>query len=84
MQVNENIIKGKWLEIKGDIRKAWGNLTDDDLEKTKGDMAAIGGLLQQKYGATQESYSHKLGEIFKRFSEKADDAVEGIKDKLKS
>ena len=49
MNLNENTIKGKWLEIKGDIQKAWGKLTDDELEKTKGDMKAIGGLIQQKY-----------------------------------
>ena len=41
MAINENTIKGKWLEIKGDVRKAWGKLTDDELEQTKGDMTAI-------------------------------------------
>lgn len=33
MKVNENTTKGKWLEMKGDIQKAWGKLTDDDLDK---------------------------------------------------
>lgn len=30
--------KSKWLEIKGGVQKACGKLTDDELEKFKGDM----------------------------------------------
>lgn len=41
MKINENITKGKWLEIKGDVQKAWGKLTDDDLEKSKGNMKKL-------------------------------------------
>lgn len=69
MTINENTIKGKWLEIKGDIQKAWGNLTDDELEKTKGDMKSIQGLIQQKYGQAQGNYESKLSDIFKRFED---------------
>ena len=70
MTMNENVIKGKWLEMKGDLQKAWGKLTEDDLEKTKGDLKAISGLIQQKYGEAQEKSSAKLDEIFKKFESK--------------
>jgi uncharacterized protein YjbJ (UPF0337 family) len=83
MTINENTIKGKWLEIKGDVRKAWGKLTDDELEQTKGDMKSIAGLIQQKYGETQESYSDKLSNIVKRFENQKDHAVDTMKDSLK-
>jgi uncharacterized protein YjbJ (UPF0337 family) len=63
--VNENIVKGKWREIKGDIQSAWGRLTDDELDETKGDLTAIGGLIQQKYGQ-HEDYTKKLSNIFNR------------------
>lgn len=43
--MNENTIKGHWLEIKGDIQKAWGRLTDSELDQTKGDAKAISGLI---------------------------------------
>lgn len=26
MKLNETIIKGKWLVIKGDLQRTWGNL----------------------------------------------------------
>ena len=82
--VNENVIKGKWLEIKGDIQKAWGKLTDDELEQTKGDAKSIGGLIQQKYGQEQGAYGEKLDEIFKRFHTEKHAAVESVKSSLKN
>ena len=84
MNLNENSIKGKWLEIKGDIQKAWGKLTDDELDKTKGDLKAIGGLIQQRYGEAQDNYGSKLAGIFKRFEDKRDDVVAEVKKNLKS
>jgi uncharacterized protein YjbJ (UPF0337 family) len=83
MNLNENTIKGKWLEIKGDIQKTWGKLTGDELDKTQGDIKSISGLIQQKYGETQGSYEKKLSDIFNRFAEKKDDAIDEIKKVLK-
>jgi len=83
MNFNENTIKGKWLEIKGEVRKAWGKLTDDELEQTKGDVKAIGGLIQQRYGEAQEDYEQKLSGIVKRFENTKSDSVDHVKDALK-
>ena len=84
MNINENTTSGKWLEIKGNIQKAWGKLTDNELEQTRGDMKAIGGLIQQRYGEAQESYSKKLSAILKDFKMQKDETVESMKDALKS
>lgn len=83
MSINQNTINGKWLEIKGDLQKAWGKLTDCELDKTKGDIKAIGGLLQQRYGDSQDSYQRKISEIMDRFEAKKDETVHGIKKALK-
>ncbi len=83
MNLNEDTLKGKWREIKGDVQKAWGKLTDDELEQTKGDMTAIGGLIQQKYGEQKESYSEKLSEILKRFTHKKDEKIDEFKNSLR-
>ncbi len=84
MIMNENIIKGKWLEMKGDLQKAWGKLTDDDLEKSKGDMKTISGLIQQKYGEAQEKSQVKLSEIFKKFEAKKDAVIDDTKAVIKN
>ncbi len=83
MNINENIIKGKWLEIKGDIQKTWGKLTDDELEKTKGDIKAIGGLIQQRYGEAQDNYKKKISDIISRFETKKDEVVTGTQNVIK-
>jgi uncharacterized protein YjbJ (UPF0337 family) len=65
--MNANTVEGKWKEIKGEVQKAWGKLTDDELEQTKGEMKAVGGLIQQKYGENQDHYGKKLSDIYKDF-----------------
>ena len=68
--MNKDVINGKWKEIKGDIRKMWGNVTGDELEKTKGDMTSISGLIQQRYGHEKDEVSNKLTSIFKKYDSK--------------
>ena len=82
--MNDNTMHGKWLEIKGEVQKAWGKLTDDELTQTKGDMKSIGGLIQQKYADQHETYGQKLNDIFRRFEDKKDHVVESVKDSLKN
>lgn len=79
MNLNENTVKGKWLEIKGDLQKSWGKLTDSELEQTKGDMKAIAGLIQQRYGEKEEAYEKKLNAIFKKFETKKDKLMDSVK-----
>jgi uncharacterized protein YjbJ (UPF0337 family) len=67
--INENLLRGKWKEIKGDIQKKWGNLTDDDLEGTKGDFKSIAGVIQQKYGTAQEEVRKGLNDLFVKFTD---------------
>ncbi len=62
--INENIADGNWKELKGRILSAWGKLTNDELETTKGDALVIAGLVQQKYGLAQEEARKKINELF--------------------
>jgi uncharacterized protein YjbJ (UPF0337 family) len=47
-------IKGGWNEIKGKIKQAYGDLTDDDLKYEEGKDDETLGKLQQKTGKTRE------------------------------
>jgi uncharacterized protein YjbJ (UPF0337 family) len=51
--MNNNILEGKWKQIRGQAKTWWGKLTDDDLEKVGGQYDKLIGLLQVKYGYTQ-------------------------------
>lgn len=74
--MNKDIIQGKWKEIKGDLRKAWGNITDDEWEKTKGDATAIAGIVQQKYGLAKEEASKKVGGVFAKYTEETRESMD--------
>ncbi len=43
-------IKGGWNELKGKIKQAYGDLTDDDLAREEGKDDQFIGKLQQKTG----------------------------------
>jgi uncharacterized protein YjbJ (UPF0337 family) len=52
--MNNNIFEGKWKQIRGQAKVWWGKLTDDDLDKVNGNFDKLIGLLQIKYGYTQQ------------------------------
>ena len=52
--MNEDILKGKWKEIKGEVKQKWGKLTDDDLAQVEGKEEKLVGLLQKRYGYAKE------------------------------
>jgi len=61
--MNTDIIKGKWLQLKGDIRQRWGKLTDDDLDEVHGDAEKFIGKLQERYGYAKDRARKELDEF---------------------
>jgi uncharacterized protein YjbJ (UPF0337 family) len=47
-------IKGKWHELKGKVKQAHGNLTDDDVKYEDGKEEELFGRLQKKLGKTRD------------------------------
>jgi len=66
--MNADILKGKWREIKGDIKLQWGKLTDDDLKKIEGNEEKFLGLIQQRYGYSKDEAKEAYNEFIARFS----------------
>ncbi|QJT08068.1 CsbD family protein [Oceanidesulfovibrio marinus] len=52
--MNEDIIKGKWKQLKGEAKKQWGKLTDDDIDYIDGQYEKLEGRLQERYGYSKE------------------------------
>jgi uncharacterized protein YjbJ (UPF0337 family) len=52
--MNTDVLKGKWKQMTGDIKKSFGKLTDDDLTQIEGDRDKMLGKLQERYGYTRE------------------------------
>ncbi len=70
--MNEDTIKGKWTEFKGEILKTWGEMKGDELDKTNGNVMSILGLIQQRYGAKKEEIEEKFNRIVSRFTDKTE------------
>ena len=47
-------IKGGWNELKGKIKQAYGDVTDDDLAYEEGKDDEMLGKLQQKTGKSRD------------------------------
>jgi uncharacterized protein YjbJ (UPF0337 family) len=60
--MNQDIIQGKWNEIKGDIQKKWGKLTDDDMDQIQGDRTKLSGKIQKIYGVERDEAERQLKE----------------------
>jgi len=48
-------LKGSWNELKGKVKQAYGDITDDDLKYEEGKEDELYGRLQKKTGKTRES-----------------------------
>ncbi|MFW5798498.1 MAG: CsbD family protein [Planctomycetota bacterium] len=58
--MNKDILKGKWKQLKGDIKREWGKLTDDDMDRIAGDHDKLVGRLQELYGLKKEEAEKKI------------------------
>lgn len=58
--MNEDIIKGRWREIKGSVQEKWGKLTDDDLTEINGSREKLAGKIQKSYGLAQDEVEEQL------------------------
>jgi len=63
--MNSNEIKGKFNELKGDFKKKWGELTDDDWKQIDGSKDKLLGILQQKYGRTKEQAQREMDDFWR-------------------
>lgn len=61
--MNRDQIEGKWSEIKGRLQAAYGELTDDELKRAKGDREKLEGYLQTKLGDSKENVRAEVDKI---------------------
>ncbi|MGB3070494.1 MAG: CsbD family protein [Ottowia sp.] len=60
--MNEDRIKGNWLQFKGKIKEQWGKLTDDDLDVIAGKRDQLVGKIQERQGIAKDVAEKQLSE----------------------
>ncbi|WP_075591344.1 CsbD family protein [Labilibacter marinus] len=65
--MNEDILKGKWKQLEGEVIKEWGKFTKNDIEKVNGEAKILQGKIQEKYGKTAEEAEMQVKKFLKKF-----------------
>jgi uncharacterized protein YjbJ (UPF0337 family) len=65
MELNIDILAGKWKQIRGKIKEEWGELTDDDLGQIGGQYDQLVGALQERYGHSREEAEQEVDKFLK-------------------
>jgi len=63
--MNGDVMQGKWKQLRGQIQKQWGDLTDSDLDRIKGTRTEFEGLLQERYGYTKDKAKTEVDNFLK-------------------
>ena len=63
--MNEDQIRGNWLQFKGKVKEKWGKLTDDDLDVIEGRSEQLIGKLEERYGIAREEAEKQFKEFLR-------------------
>ena len=58
--MNADQVKGKIKQLSGEIKRKWGQLTDDDLTEAQGNLEKLVGKIQQRTGEKREAIERWL------------------------
>jgi uncharacterized protein YjbJ (UPF0337 family) len=59
----QEMLKGRWKQVRGRIQEQWGELTESDLDQIAGQRDQLIGLLQEKYDLTREEAAEQLDDF---------------------
>jgi uncharacterized protein YjbJ (UPF0337 family) len=58
--MNRDTFKGQWMQLKGQLRRQWGKLTDDEVDQIQGNAEILVGKLQERYGYSRQQAEQEL------------------------
>jgi uncharacterized protein YjbJ (UPF0337 family) len=53
-------VQGAWNQIKGEAKRIWGDLTDDDFMRAEGSADKLIGIIQERFGDAHDSIRRSL------------------------
>jgi len=60
--MNWDRVEGNWKQLKGDIKRQWGKLTDDQVDVIDGNREKLAGKIQEVYGITKDETEKQIRE----------------------
>ena len=69
--MNQDIFKGQWKQLQGEVKKQWGKLTDDHMTQIDGDRTKLVGKIQEAYGVARDEAEKQVTTWESRRTDKA-------------
>jgi uncharacterized protein YjbJ (UPF0337 family) len=66
IQMNWEIVEGKWTQVKGQVKAKWGKLTDDQLDVIAGNREQLVGKIQESYGVSKDNAEKQVNDWYYR------------------
>jgi uncharacterized protein YjbJ (UPF0337 family) len=73
-------LEGQWNQVKGKIQNRWADLTDDELQRVKGNANELVGVIQQRTGETRRAVEEFLSKAVEEGETFAAQAVDTARD----
>jgi uncharacterized protein YjbJ (UPF0337 family) len=64
--MNQDILKGRWAQLKGELKTQWGKLTDNDITQIEGQRDKLIGTVRERYGLAREDAERQVNEWLDR------------------
>ena len=58
--MNQDVLAGKWKQVRGKVKEWWGKLTDDDLDVVAGRRDQLAGKIQERYGIAKDEAERQV------------------------
>lgn len=68
--MNSDTIEGNWKQIRGVLKKEWGDLTDQPETEARGNMDRLVGKLQEKFGMARDEAADKVNTFLDEIGER--------------
>ena len=67
--MNRDTLKGQWKQIKGEVKRRWGMLTDDEVDQIDGNFDKLTGRIQERYGYQKDQVEREINEFLAKYNE---------------
>ena len=64
--MNTDVLQGKWKQLKGEVKRQWGKLTDDELDMIEGNKDKLVGMVQERYGYARDQAAREVDDFLNR------------------
>jgi uncharacterized protein YjbJ (UPF0337 family) len=80
IMVSAQRLQGEWNSVRGQVKKKWDQLTDEDLRFSNGNIDQLVGRIQNKTGEAREAIEHYLDELTSQGASAISQAAESARE----